>query len=348
VNKLMVAATFGAVLVCASPVAAFEKDATTPSGRAEMMFAYTTAPDALTAVQSTCMDLGWMVTSQSANQVVCEVPMGMMQSAFTQLLIGNSYSTTPRQFARFSMVQVGDHTRVQTQVWAETQMAFGQMQQHQYTDDGTYNNMLNFLGQAGAQFPLGTTFTARPYLGINGVDATWQNGRRAQYGHRLQTVVERAPGYQWGMRSGDILIKVNNRTFRDNAGLDNLLNRQRIGQPMTLTVLRDGAEVEVSGLAQGRPQITSYVRPQDVPEGSTAVALQVTVAALGDVDSALATMAPTPPAASPPAETDIERMRREAAEAQARLAAAEAAAAQPSATEAPEAAPTDPAESPRR
>lgn len=321
-------AVFACVLLAVPmSVEAREKEATTPSGRAEMVFATIPLDQAVTKVSSACMDKGWMITSQINNQVVCEIPLGIWQGAFTQMLIGNRYSTPPKSFVRVSLAQVGEHTRAQTQVWAETQMAFGQMQHHQYQDDGTYNNMLGFLAQAGAQFPVGTTFTSAAYLGIDGEDATWQNGRRSQYGQRLKEVTERAPAHTWGVREGDILAKVNNRTFRDDAGFVALLNRQRVGQPMTVTVIREGQELTLSGTAQGRPTITTLVRPSDVPAGKLPVAMQIAAAHLGSVDAALQVVVASEPDAVPADETDLERMRREAADAQARLAAAEAEAA---------------------
>ena len=334
-----------ACALLAMPMAAEarEKEANTPSGRAEMVFAGVQLSDAVTSVSSACMDRGWMITSQINNQVVCEIPLGIWQSAFTQMMIGNSYSTPPKSFVRVSLAQVGEHTRAQTQSWAETQMAFGQLQHHQYQDDGTYNNMLTFLAQAGAQFPVGTTFTSAAYLGVEGEDATWQSGRRRQYGHVLTKVTERAPAHAWGAKAGDIVAKVNNRTFRDDAGFVALLNRQRVGQPMTITVVRDGQEIVLSGTAKGRPTITTLVRPSDVPAGQLPVAMQIAAAHLGSVDAArevvaaadigsttepvTTAMAASAAGAPASAESDLERMRREAAEAQARLAKAEAEAA---------------------
>ena len=129
--RIIIAAIAAATALCIShPAEAFEKEAVTPSGRAEMVFAYTPIAEAVTAVGSKCMDRGWMITQQTNNQVVCEIPLGMWQSALTQMMIGNSYSSPPKSFVRVSLAQTGDHTRVQTQAWAETQMAFGQMQHH--------------------------------------------------------------------------------------------------------------------------------------------------------------------------------------------------------------------------
>lgn len=326
-----------ALSMTATMAMAFEKQANTPSGRPEMVYAYTPLETAVGQVASGCMDAGWVVTSQSTNQVVCEVPMGIWQSALTQMLIGNSYSTTPKQFVRVSLTQVGDHTRAQTQSWAETQMVFGQVQQQAFNDDATYNNMLGFLAKAGAQFPVGTTFQASAYLGVDGAAGQWQNGRRQTFGWTLTQVVDRAPAQRMGIQVGDIITKVNNRTFRDQQGFANLLDRQRLGEPMTITIMRGGVEQTFTTTAEGRPRIVALVRPGDVPAGELPTAMQMTVALMGSVEAANAALGITPTdpktgvveaaAATPQSETELDRMRREAAEAQARLAAAEAAAA---------------------
>jgi hypothetical protein len=342
--RLTIAAIAAATALCIShPAEALEKDAVTPSGRAEMVFAYTPIAEAVTAVGSKCMDRGWMIIQQTNNQVVCEIPLGMWQSALTQMMIGNSYSSPPKSFVRVSLAQTGDHTRVQTQAWAETQMAFGQMQHHQYQDDGTYNNMLGFLAEAGAQLPVGTTFNSTAYLGVDGENTTWQDGRRTRYGRQITEVLPNTFGQAVDLRVGDIIGKVNNRTMNDEAGFGTLLGRQRVGANMTLTVIRDGQPMTISGVARGRPTITSLLRPTDIPAGESGVAMQMLVAMYGDQDTALteyrrAKGLPDPPevtvtalasaeAAAQPPETELERIRREAAEAQARLAEAEAKAA---------------------
>lgn len=301
-----------------------------------MVFGYTTLNDAVAQVQSKCMDKGWMVSSQTTNQVVCEIPMGIFQAALTQMLVGNSYSTTPEMFTRFSLAQVGDHTRVQTQTWAETQMAFGQMQQQAYSDDGTYNNMLGFLAESGAQFPVGTTFTSRAYLGVEGDDATWMNGRRSAYGYRIKNMIVGAPGSGLGLHDGDVVTEINGRGLRNTEAFTAALDRQRVGQAITITIQRDGQEMTLTGVAKGRPTITQIIRNTDVPPDLTPTGAQIAVATFGGVDQMYERYTATHPGYIRPApvvmaqaaapETEIERMRREAAEAQARLAAAEAAA----------------------
>lgn len=324
-----------AATVLASPVLAREKQAVTPSGRAEMVFAYAPIDQAVTSIGSKCMDRGWMVTQQTANQVVCEIPMGMWQSALTQMAIGNAYSSPPKSFVRFSLAYVGEHTRVQAQVWSETQMAFGQMRHHQFQDDNTYNNMLGFMGEAGGQFPIGTSFADTAYLGVELESATWQDGRRQQVGRKVAMVYPDSPAAKMGVLVGDVIGKVNNRTFRDDAGLVQLLDRQRIGSNLALTVIRDGQQSVLNGIAVGRPSIRHLIRQSDILPGETGASTQMAAAMWGSPEAALArykalsepegkTAASDPKGKTAAPETPLEKMRREAAEAQARLAAAEA------------------------
>jgi hypothetical protein len=334
-----IGAALAVSLLVAAPAHA-EKQVTTPSGRAEMVFPYTSLTDAVNAVQSKCMDKGWMVTQQTNNQVICEVPMGMWQSAFTQMMIGNSYSTTPKQFVRFSLAEVGGNTRVQVQGWAETQMAFGQVQQHQYTDDTSYDNYMGFLFESGAQLPVGSSFNGTAYLGMDFEPASWTNGKKQAYGERVKNIIERSPGYRMGLRDGDVIAKINGKTFKDQSGIRKLLDKQKVGNPINVTVIRDGVEQTFSATAEGRPPITALVHPRDIPqgvEGLNAVGAQVGVATFGSVEAwhavvrdrnpnaafASATPSVQTAAAVAPVESETDRLRRELAEAQAKLEAAE-------------------------
>lgn len=319
IRGLVVAAAM--YFACAGSAMAYEREANTPSGRPEMVFAYTDLNEAVSKVSSGCMDKGWMVTSQTNNQVVCEIPMGFWQSAFTQMLIGNQYSTDPKQFVRISLTQVGDHTRAMTQNWVETQMAFGQIQHQQQTGDNFINAMMGYLAASGAQFPVGTTFTSAAYLGLDSDPSTWQNGRRTQYGEAVTSITPGAPADDMGVALGDVITKINGRTFRDEAGLINLLGRQRVGEAWNITVMRGAEELTFNGVAEGRPTITALVDPDTLQADVHPVAAQMLIA-LGQ---------PVPlievkKAQAEPQETELDRMRREAAEAQARLAAAEQAA----------------------
>lgn len=310
------------------PAAAVAADrfAVPPSGRTEMVFAWTNPTDAANAVSSTCMDAGWMIVSNSGNQVVCEVPMGMWQSALTQMLLGNRYSTTPRSFARFSMSQIGEHTRAQAMYWAETQMAFGQVQQHQYSDGDTHNNLSDFLAAAGAQYPVGTTFPHYAYLGIDAVERTEtvRVGRRNLNGIRAAGLVPDGPAVRLGLQEGDLIVRVNNRTFRDVAGFFDRMSDARVGAPLTLVVIRGDQEMTLTGTAEGRPSIRLLVAPDERGEYASLLEAQMR-RHLSEEPSSPSEVAEAPLGGDEAAPDAVADARRRLEEAQAALAAAEAA-----------------------
>ena len=92
-------AVFGVTLALAAPALA-ARQVITPSGQPDALFEANLA-DTMSKLTNACMNKGWAVTSQSPNQLVCEPKVGVFQSALQQLLLGNSYSTTPRSFVRF-------------------------------------------------------------------------------------------------------------------------------------------------------------------------------------------------------------------------------------------------------
>lgn len=128
----------------------------TPSGRPEAVFSNSSPDQVQSKLASGCMDRGMLVVSSSQNQVQCEIQLNAMQSALLQVMIGNSYSTPPRQYVRFVITPTGAGARVQAQMWAETQMAFGQMRQAELNSNEQFNSVQSFL------FDIGGTSTGNP------------------------------------------------------------------------------------------------------------------------------------------------------------------------------------------
>lgn len=129
--------------------------ASTPSGKPEAIFTSTSAEDISGRIASACMSQGLMVFDQSNYQVLCGKTMTGGDSVMAQLLIGNSYSTTPEQKIRFAIANTGSGIRVQASQWIETQMAFGQMRRQELNGGKHFNDVQNFLYSIG-----GTGFRA--------------------------------------------------------------------------------------------------------------------------------------------------------------------------------------------
>ena len=69
----------------------------------------------------------------------------------TQFLIGNSYSTTPERYVRFSIFPSNGKTRVQAYQWVETQMAFGQVNKVELNGNSQFNDVLKALVAVGGK-----------------------------------------------------------------------------------------------------------------------------------------------------------------------------------------------------
>lgn len=106
-------------------------------------------------------------------------------------------------------------------------------------------------------------YYAHPYLGISGTDLTPQLAQArglpvSQRGALLANVVPGSPadraGLRGGERSGDIVIAVDGQTVNDIDALIVYLARYgTAGEPVTLTVLRDGQPLDVQVVLGERP-----------------------------------------------------------------------------------------------
>ena len=127
----------------------------TPSGRPEVLFAGMEVNQASERLVGLCADKGILVQQVTPNQVTCGGTMTGGDAALAQMVIGNSYSTTPSQYVQFTMFPYQGGTRVQAQQWVETQMAFGQVNRAELNSGNQFNAILQGLMSVGAQ-PFGT------------------------------------------------------------------------------------------------------------------------------------------------------------------------------------------------
>ncbi|MEU0542986.1 trypsin-like peptidase domain-containing protein [Nocardia sp. NPDC005978] len=89
----------------------------------------------------------------------------------------------------------------------------------------------------------------RAYLGVVGVpaplpaDVAERTGRNA--GLRIMEVVRGGPAERAGLRRGDLVLSVARREVRDAQGIQSQLFDEAIGRALPVTVLRNGAMVDV-------------------------------------------------------------------------------------------------------
>ncbi len=92
-----------------------------------------------------------MVSEASSNQVVCEKTMTGGDAVLAQMLVGNSYLTTPVRKLRFIIYKLNQNVKVTAQEWFQSQMAFGQVNKQELKSNNQRNDIQNFLFHLGAE-----------------------------------------------------------------------------------------------------------------------------------------------------------------------------------------------------
>lgn len=123
----------------------------TQSGMAEGTFEAATLDDVRNKLIQSCAQRGRQVREASTNKVVCSKRMEGGGAIAAQLALGNAYSTTPESVAQFTFYQVGANVNVVGSLWAETQMAFGQMQRGDLNSPAQINTLQQALFDLGAK-----------------------------------------------------------------------------------------------------------------------------------------------------------------------------------------------------
>ena len=236
----------------AAPVLAQGNLYSTPSGQPEATFEKASLEQVAGKIANRCMDNGWTIVSQTTNQVVCEFKLNAVASALARVFIGNSYSTDPRAFMRFSMAQIGENVRSQANTWIETQMAFGQTRQEPQTTPDYFDGMVNNLLGAGGLLPNGSQIHGR-LMGLSGTIV--MNGKKAEY--IIDAVAAGQPAEAAGIRKGDRVIKINGKTFENDPQFRARYANVAVGKTFPVTIIRDGTQLELSVLSREWPPVGS-------------------------------------------------------------------------------------------
>ena len=122
----------------------------TTSGYPEGVFKNTSLEDAKGKIINGCVNGGLIVTETTQNHVVCEKTMTGGDAIFAQMLIGNSYSTTPVRKVRFVVFQMNKDVKITAQQYIQSQMAFGQIRTQELNGNNHRNDIQRFLYSLGA------------------------------------------------------------------------------------------------------------------------------------------------------------------------------------------------------
>lgn len=117
----------------------------TQSGKAEAEYPNYTQEQVIDAIVQYCNGKGFSIEEQQKNFVICSKQMTGGAAIFTQLAIGNSYSTTPQAKARYSVAKYKNGTKVWAEAYAETQMALGQVRKEPLDGNKTRNELQRAL-----------------------------------------------------------------------------------------------------------------------------------------------------------------------------------------------------------
>jgi len=124
---------------------------TTASGRPEAVFAGETSESVSNKIAAGCMSKGLLIKESSSSMVVCGKTMEGGEAVLAQMLVGNSYSTTPEKSIRFNIVSYDGSVRVAAYQWFESQMAFGQVNRQELNSGNHFNDVQNFLYSLGGK-----------------------------------------------------------------------------------------------------------------------------------------------------------------------------------------------------
>ena len=95
----------------------------------------------------------------------------------------------------------------------------------------------------------------RPYVGITGVDLDETTAKKynLSVGIYIKSVQEFSPAEKAGLKAGDVIIKADDKDAKDMKTLNEIKETHKIGDSMTLTVMRNGEEKQVTVTLEETP-----------------------------------------------------------------------------------------------
>lgn len=250
-----------------TPALADEVIAVTPSGATETLFSEPVG-DVVGKLAAKCIDAHWSVTSSTATEVVCEAPLNFGQSLMGTLLMGNSYSTPPRRFFKYTVSTIAGVSRVQASGWMELQMAFGQVRRTEFSGASFHNGAMNFMAAAGGKAPKGTSFPNHAYLGA-GLEPI-SNGKALSL--RVTSVEEGSAAGRAGVQIGDQITSIAGKRFKNADEFQDALAKAAKTPEYALEIIHDGKVSKLNVPRAYRPSIATEVVASAVAPVTVAIA----------------------------------------------------------------------------
>ena len=263
------------VAIQSAPALADVAYAVTPSGRTEAYFDLPVV-GASDKIANGCADMGWTLINSTSTVVTCEAQMGTMQSVLAALLIGNKYSTPPKQYIRFNIAGSGRASRVQATGWIETQMAFGQTRTAEMTAAHYHNNVMQLFLGLGGRFPPGTSFPNHAFFGSQFQEA----------GGKGLVITEMQPGSpieRSGAKSGDLITRLAKERIKSGNDLLDGLRKAVKSETYEVEVMRAGQSVKLTVPREYRGAVEGPALA-DLPPEADASALAQQIVPLSPAD----------------------------------------------------------------
>ncbi|WP_375291011.1 PDZ domain-containing protein [Qipengyuania sp.] len=255
-KRLIIAAALASA-VPASPAFADVPYAVTPSGRTEAIFDMGVT-DASDRIANGCADMGWTLINSTSTMVQCEAKLSTMQGLLSALLIGNQYSTPPKNYIRFNIAGLNGSSRVQATGWIETQMAFGQTRTEEMDGAHYHNNVMELFSALGGRFPGGTTFPNHAYLGASFQET---NGN----GLIVTEVEPQSPAGLGGIVAGDRIVRISKEKIKTSANLLDGL-RKAVKNPSYDVEIMRGDSKQTMTLARDYRMVVVEPDPSTLPQ----------------------------------------------------------------------------------
>jgi len=105
------------------------------------------------------------------------------------------------------------------------------------------------------------TYSGHSYIGVTGNDMNYNIAQQIKssvtYGWRIVSVVKNGPSYG-KLQDGDIIIALNGAKIKNNDDLASYLEENTLpGQNITLTVMRNNEQINITVMLQQRPALTT-------------------------------------------------------------------------------------------
>ena len=104
-------------------------------------------------------------------------------------------------------------------------------------------------------------YVEKVYIGVTVSGSSYgQRGSQATQGVTVQSVTEGSPAEEAGIEKGDIITAVNGEKITSSSGLTSWVTKSKAGDVLTLSIIRDGENIELKVTLGVRQQATT---PED-------------------------------------------------------------------------------------